>query len=290
MAELGTSAGESPRAVAPAPHLASRRPWLQWALSVLVTLLVVVVGVSAAGNDNLAWPVVAEYLFNPKILQGLWTTVYLSVTIMVIALVLGSALAVCRLFGNALLRRVAATYVWFFRSVPVLVQIVFWYNAGAIAQRVSLGIPFTDLGVSVATNDLVTPLSAAVLGLGLAHGAFASEYIRGSLISVQAGQILAGESLGMTGSTIFRVVILPQAIPIAIPSLGSEFVTILKATSLVSVIGLADVLYAAQVISAQNFQVIPLLIVASIWYLVLVSLFEALRHYLERRTRKWETR
>ena len=164
----------------------------------------------------------------------------------------------------------------------MLVQLIFWYNLGALFPELSIGIPFTSWGLSMPTNTLISPVTAAVLGLGLNEGAYMSEIIRSGLLSVDAGQRQAATALGMTrGKALWRIV-LPQAMPVIIPPTGNQTIGMLKTSSLVSVISLSDLLYSAQTIYSRNFQTIPLLIVACLWYLAATTVLSFLQARIER--------
>ncbi|MDG2260670.1 MAG: amino acid ABC transporter permease [Paracoccaceae bacterium] len=237
---------------------------------------------SIAGNDNFGWPVVGQYLFDDRIMSGLLLTSWLTVVTMVIGVVLGTILAIMAMSSNGVISVVANSYLWFFRGTPVLVQLIFWYNLAALFPDLSIGIPFTSLWYSVDTNTVITPVMAAILGLGLNEGAYMSEIIRSGLMSVDSGQRQAAKSLGMTnGKSLWRIVI-PQAMPIIIPPTGNQTIGMLKTSSLVSVIALSDLLYSAQTIYSRNFQTIPLLIVACIWYLSATSILTAIQSRIER--------
>lgn len=193
---------------------------------------------------------------------------------------------------NAVISTVAKGYIWFFRGTPVLVQLIFWYNLGALFPELSLGIPFTDWAVSAPTNSLISPVTAAILGLGLNEGAYMSEIIRSGLLAVDPGQRQAATSLGMTARKALWRVVLPQAMPIIIPPTGNQTIGMLKTSSLVSVIALSDLLYSVQTIYSRNFQTIPLLIVACIWYLAATTVLSFLQAWIERhfaRSRKTST-
>jgi len=201
-------------------------------------------------------------------------------------LVLGTLLAVMRLSPNLLLSTLSWLYIWFFRSVPVLVQLIFWYNFGALYATISLGIPFGPTLYSASTNALITPMFAALAGLGLAQAAYTAEVIRAGIVSVPHGQTRAARALGMQPMTIFRRIVLPQAMRVIIPPVGNEVISMVKSTSLVSVIALSELLYTAQLIYARTYETIPLLIVASLWYLIIVSVLSVGQHVLERKFRQ----
>jgi polar amino acid transport system permease protein len=173
-------------------------------------------------------------------------------------------------------------YIWFFRGTPVLVQLLFWYNIAALYPKIALGIPFGPAFVHADANTLITPFTAAILGLGLNEGAYMAEIVRAGIISVDAGQSDAAQSLGMTRLQTMRRIVLPQAMRVIIPPTGNETISMLKTSSLASVIVVTELLYAAQLIYSVNFKTIPLLIVASIWYIVCTSVLYVGQYYLER--------
>ena len=269
-----------PQRVVPLRHTGT------WVASAAVALVAALMLVSIATNPAFGWPVVAEYMLNPQILLGLLRTLELTVAAMAIGLVLGTALAMMRLSPNRLLSVVAWLYIWFFRSVPALVQLIFWYNFGALYPVIALRVPFGPTLFSADTNALITPMFAALAGLGLAQAAYTAEVIRAGILSVPHGQTRAALALGMGPLTTFRRIVFPQAMRVIIPPVGNEVISMVKNTSLVSVIALAELLYTAQLIYARTYETIPLLIVASVWYLVLVSVLSAGQHVLERRYRQ----
>ncbi|MFC0410852.1 amino acid ABC transporter permease [Roseomonas elaeocarpi] len=262
-----------------------RHPWT-WAASVVVVAIAAMVAVSVATNPAFQWPVVASYMLDGQILTGLARTLGLTVVAMAMGLVLGTLLAVMRLSRNPLLSTVSWLYIWFFRSVPVLVQLIFWYNFGALYSTLSLGIPWGPSFYTVDTNALITPVFAALAGLGLAQAAYTAEVIRGGIASVPRGQVRAAMALGMTPGLIFRRIVMPQAMRVIIPPVGNEVISMVKSTSLVSVIALAELLYTAQLIYSRTYETIPLLIVASLWYLIIVSVLSVGQQFLEHRYRQ----
>jgi polar amino acid transport system permease protein len=191
-------------------------------------------------------------------------------------------MAVMRLSLNPLVSGASWLYIWFFRGTPVLVQLLFWYNIAALYPRIDLGIPFGPAFIHADANTLITPFTAAILGLGLNEGAYMAEIVRAGIISVEEGQSDAAQSLGMTRLQAMRRIVLPQAMRVIIPPTGNETISMLKTSSLVSVIAVADLLYGAQIIYSVNFKTIQLLIVASLWYLALTSILYIGQYYLER--------
>jgi polar amino acid transport system permease protein len=258
-----------------------RRPG-RWVAAAIVLVLAVSIVRSIVTNPHFEWGVVGEYLFDERILEGLRVTIELTVIAMAIGVVLGMVLAVMRLSPNPLVSGGSWLYIWFFRGTPVLVQLLFWYNVSALYPKIALGIPFGPAFVHLSANTLITPFTAAILGLGLNEGAYMAEIVRAGIISVPEGQADAARSLGMTRLQTMRRIVLPQAMRVIIPPTGNETISMLKTTSLVSVIAVGDLLYAAQNIYSTNFKTIPLLIVASIWYILCTSVLYVGQYYLER--------
>jgi polar amino acid transport system permease protein len=258
-----------------------RRPG-RWLAVGFVLLLAAMFAHSLATNGAFEWSVVREYLIVGPILDGVRLTVVLTLIGMSIGVVLGAILAVARLSDNPIVSYAAAVYIWFFRGTPLLVQLIFWYNLGALYPRLSIGIPFGPTLASASANSLISPLTAALLGLGLNEGAYMAEIVRGGILSVDHGQTLASEALGMSRLTMMRRIILPQAMRSIVPPTGNEVISMVKSTSLVSVIALADLLYSAELIYARTYQTIPLLIVASLWYLLMITVLSVIQHYVER--------
>jgi polar amino acid transport system permease protein len=234
-------------------------------------------------NENLQWSVVWEYLFSREILAGLGRTLMLTFLSMILGLIIGTVIAVMRLSRNPVFQVTSWAWIWFFRGVPPLVQLVFWYNLGLLIPEVSIGIPFGPTLWSASTNSLITPLSAALLGLSFTESAYAAEMIRAGIQAISHGQTEAAATLGMTQAQTLRRIVLPQAVRIIVPPIGNDTISMLKFTSLVSVLALPDLLYSAQMIYSRTYQTIPLLIVATIWYLVLSTILTLAEHYIEHR-------
>jgi polar amino acid transport system permease protein len=258
-----------------------RRPG-RWVLAAIVLVVAVAVVRSVATNPNFQWGVVGEYLFDGRILHGLRVTIELTVIAMAIGIFLGVLLAIMRLSPNWLVSSASSFYIWFFRGTPVLVQLLFWYNIAALYPKVALGVPFGPSFIHADANTLITPFTAAILGLGLNEGAYMAEIVRAGIISVDPGQADAAQSLGMTRLQTMRRIVLPQAMRVIIPPTGNETISMLKTSSLASVIVVTELLYTAQLIYSVNFKTIPLLIVASVWYIVCTSVLYVGQYYLER--------
>jgi polar amino acid transport system permease protein len=235
-----------------------------------------------ATNPNFEWPAVAQYFAGAAILRGLGVSLGLTVIAMAIGVALGLLLAVARLSPSRPLHAGAALYIWFFRGTPLLVQLIFWYNLSTLVPTVAIGIPFGPNFAVWNTNDLISPVTAAIAGLGLNEAAYMAEIIRGGLLSVPRGQWETAQAFGMTHSRALRRIILPQAMRAIIPPTGNQLISMIKATSLVSVIAMADLLYSVQAVYNRTFQVIPLLTVAVIWYLLVTSVLNVVQGAVER--------
>jgi len=262
---------KSPMEQAPSVRLAKTYGFGSTAGAVIVVALMGALLASTLINPAFGWPVFAEYFFSEPILWGVLMTLVLTAISMFVAVALGTLLAIMRMSSNPILQAGSALFSWFFRGIPVLVQLIFWYNFALLFPNIG---PFP-------TNTVVTPLIAAILGLGLSMAAYMAEVVRGGILSVGAGQIEAIRSLGMTRAQGLRRVILPQAMRVVLPPMGNELIALLKWTSLASVIAVSELMHASSLIYSRNFQVIPLLLVAAAWYLVVTTVFSFGQRYLE---------
>lgn len=257
-----------------------RRTGLLVATALTLAFLALLVW-AIATNKAFAWPVVGKYLFHPSILRGLGNTLLLTVTIMVLATVIGTVVAIMRLSPSRILQSFANAYIWFFRGAPALIQLIFWFNLAIIMPVISLGLPGVGTLFSVRTNDVMTPFLTAVIALSLHEAGYMAEIIRAGITSVPAGQTEAASTLGMSRGRILRRIVLPQAMRFIVPPTGNEAINLMKATSLVTVIAVDDLLYSAQTIYARTFETIPLLIVVAFWYLAVVTIMSIGQHFLE---------
>jgi polar amino acid transport system permease protein len=260
-----------------------RHPW-RWVGAVFILLVAASLIRSIIDNQHFEWHLVGHYLFSSRITDGVLVTLKLTVISMAIGIVLGVVLAVMRLSPNKLVSGSSWLYIWFLRGTPLLVQIVFWNNIGALYPHISLGVPFGGPSIIDANANTLIPTSVAViLALGLNEAAYMAEIVRAGIISVSEGQTEAAQSLGMSRLQTLRLIVLPQATRVIIPPTGNEAIAMLKNTSLASVVAYAELLYSVQLIYSVNFETIPLLMVAVIWYLAMTSVFYVGQYFIERR-------
>ncbi len=247
-------------------------------LAVALVLLFFGFLVKSFAEGQIDWGTVGEYLTWPTIMWGLVNTIWMSVASMAVGILLGVICAIARGSPNPVLRGAAIFYAWFFRGTPVILQLLVWFNLALVFPHI--GIP----GVWEArTVAVMTPVVATLLGLGLNEGAYVSEIVRAGMLAVDIGQYEASKSIGMSYWTALRRIILPQAMRIVVPPLGNEFIGLIKTSSLASIIGFSDILRNAQDIYYANTRVVELLMVAGLWYLVVVSVLSLGQAVLERR-------
>jgi len=237
-------------------------------------------------NGRFEWAVVGQYLTVDAMVAGALLTLELTAIAMVLGVLLGIVLAVMRMSRSRLLASTSWGFVWFFRGTPLLIQLIFWFNLSALYPALSLGIPFGPAFVTGSSNAFITPFVAAVLGLSLNEAAYMAEIVRGGLLGVDRGQTEAAQALGMRRLHLLLRIVLPQAMRIIVPPVANQTLSMLKNTSLVSVLGAADLLHSAQIIYSRTYQTVPLLIVAALWYLAMTSVLSVGQYYVERYYRR----
>jgi polar amino acid transport system permease protein len=257
---------------------AARRPhWGRWLTATIIVVLLALIG-RAFANGQIEWAYVGRFLTVPVILHGIANTMLMAVLAMALGIFLGVVVAIMRLSPNPVLKSVAAGYTWLFRGTPLILQLLLWFN---------LALVFPTIGIpgfwSMRAVDVMTPFLSALLGLGINQGAYTSEVMRAGILSVDVGQYEAAQAIGMGRLRTLRRVILPQAMRVVTPPLSNEFIGMVKATSLASVIQYPELLHSAENIYYANSRVIELLIVAGLWYLLVVSILTPLQMLLERR-------
>lgn len=279
----------------PSLKIIEHRYYGRWFSALIVLAIVALLGTSIASNPNFEWDVVLQNLTENSILNGVLMTIKLTCISVLFGFAGGTLLAFMRLSANPVLAWVSWGYIWFFRAVPMLVQLFLWYNIAALYPKLSLSLPFVGEIWSAKTNQVISPFSAAVIALVTHQAAYAAEIIRAGIQSVNPGQLEAAKALGYRPSQIFWQTVLPQAMRTILPPAGNEVIGQLKTTAVVSVIALQDVLYSAQIIYQRTYEVVPLLLVATAWYLLMTSVLSVAQYYIERffsrgntpRTKKW---
>jgi polar amino acid transport system permease protein len=275
-----TDVDTSPQAIDAIPL---RHPW-RWVAAVVIVILLALFLYGVATNEAYRWQVFGEFLFNERILLGVFNTLQLTVYSMVLAIVLGVILAVMRLSPNPVFRSVSWVFLWIFRGTPIYVQLTFWGLIPTIYKNIQLGVPFGPSFFHLDLQALSIPFLLATLGLALNEAAYMAEIIRAGISSVPEGQLEASTALGMSWGMAMRRTVLPQAMRVIIPPTGNEVISMLKTTSLVTAVPYTLDLYsiATREIAAREFEPVPLLLVAAAWYLLVTSILMVGQFYLER--------
>ena len=251
--------------------------------AVIVAIFVAMLIHGMVTNPKFDWPTVWKYLFNEHVLDGIKWTLLLTIYAMVLATVLAIILAVMRKSSNPVLRWVSWFFIWFFRGTPVYTQLVFWGLLSVLIPKLAIGIPFGPEFWSIDTKTVLNATVATILGLGLNEAAYLSEIVRAGIEAVDPGQSEAAKALGMPPSMIMRRIVLPQAMRIIVPPTGNETIGMLKTTSLALAVPFTlELQFATNAIANRIYKTIPLLIVASIWYLVITSVLMIVQAQLEK--------
>jgi polar amino acid transport system permease protein len=272
-----------------------RHPWRWVAMAVLAVLIAMFVHLLVT-NKAFQWNFMVDNMFRPPIINGVRTTILLTIFAMLIGVVLGVIIAVLRLSPNPIMSKVAWVYTWFFRAIPRLVLCVLFGNLGILWPRLGLGVPFDqqigklfgvdDLSMKIFSVDartFIAGFTAGLLALALSEAAYMAEIVRAGIQSVDPGQTEASEALGLTRGQTLRRIVLPQALRVIVPPTGNEAIAMLKDTSLVSAVPVTNELfYQLRAVGSRTFQVFPMLVAACLWYLFLVSILMVGQYYLER--------
>jgi polar amino acid transport system permease protein len=264
------------------PRRRASRPG-QWtgvaALFVLVGLML-----NSLIRDKAArYPVIGHYLLSGSILSGVGVTVELSAICLVTGIVFGGCVAAMRMSGSVVLSSIARAYIWVLRSVPPLVQVLFWYNLGALYPHLVFRIPLAGWTVfDTNTDTVIHAFSAALIALSLNEAAYQAEVIRAGIRAPGAGQREAAAALGLSGVQAMALVVLPQSLRVLIPTIANQFIHLVKTTSIVSFIALSDLLFATEIIYNRTGEITPLLMVAIVWYLAIIGVATLIQAWLER--------
>ncbi|MFI6152374.1 amino acid ABC transporter permease [Kitasatospora sp. NPDC051170] len=259
----------------------ARHPW-RWAAGAVALVLLIQFGHGLATNPGWDWPTFRAYFTADVIVTAVGRTLELTVYGTLLGFVLGAGVAALRLSRSAILQTIAWAYVWVFRSIPLIVQLVFWFNLSYLYKEFGFGIPFGPTFGEFRTIDVLSALGAAVLGLGLHQAAFAAEIIRGGILAVDAGQREAAAALGIPRWRQAWRIVLPQAMRGILPAAANEVISLLKGTSVVYVMAIGELFYQAQVVYGRTGRVVPLLMVATVWYVVLTTVLSIGQYYVER--------
>ncbi|GAA0669133.1 amino acid ABC transporter permease [Kitasatospora atroaurantiaca] len=270
-----------PDDLADLPVVPARHPW-RWVAGAVAVVVVAQFLHGLATNPGWDWQTFNAFLTTETILRAVWVTLQLTFYGTVLGFALGAVVAFLRLSPSPILQTIAWTYVWAFRSIPLIVQLVFWFNLSYLYKRLGIGIPFGPTVWSFSTVDVLGALGAAVLGLALHQAAYAAEIIRAGVISVDGGQLEAAAALGIPRLRQIRRIVLPQAMRAILPNAANEVVSLFKGTSIVYVMAIGELFYQVQVIYGRTGRVVPLLMVATVWYVLLTTLLSIGQYYVER--------
>jgi polar amino acid transport system permease protein len=260
----------------------ARHP-LRWLATAAVLVLVAMAVHALITNKAFDWPTFSKYLLSESVLSAVLLTVELTLFGVVAGFILGTVLALMRISRSPLLSAISWGYTWIFRSVPLILQLLFWYNLAILYNELSFGVPFGPSFFAVNTMSLIPPFLAAGFGLALHQAAYAGEIVRAGFLSVDQGQREAAAALGIPAGRQLRRIVLPQAMRTIIPTAANEIIGMVKGTSVVYIMALPELFYQVQVIYTRNGRVIPLLLVATAWYLALTTVLSVIQYYVERR-------
>ncbi|WP_116141066.1 amino acid ABC transporter permease/ATP-binding protein [Trinickia diaoshuihuensis] len=259
--------------------------------TLLAAVLIAIVGNSVLGNPRWGWDVFAHWFFAEPVLSGLGRTLLLTALGALIGFALGVPVALARVSRSPLLAACAWAFVWIFRSIPLIVLLLILNNLGYLYEHVWLGVPFTHITFfEQPTTELIGPFLAAVLGLALNHAAFSAEVVRGGILSVDQGQLEAAAALGLPRGRQVRRIVLPQAMRSIVPTAFNDIIGLAKGTSVVYVLAMPELFYTVQIIYHRNLEVIPLLMVATVWYLIILTVLSAIQVHVERYFARGATR
>lgn len=265
------------------PVIPLRHP-LRWVATAVVLVVLAQVVHGLVTNPFYQWDRFAYWFLRPVVLDGLVITLYVTAACAVLALLVGVVLALARLSRSPVLQAVSWAYVWLFRSVPLIVVLLFLYNFSALYESVGLGVPFGPVFVSFGVTAVATETVIAIVGLTLVEAAYAAEIVRAGILSVDQGQHEAAAALGIPRAHQFRRIVLPQALRPIVPNYVNLLIGLVKSTSLVFYVSLLDLFGTVQSMGATYpGDIVPLLLVATVWYVLLTSVISVVQYHVERR-------
>jgi polar amino acid transport system permease protein len=274
---------------APPPRLPTEQRVLplrhpgRWITTAVVLVLLAQIVHGLVTNPFYQWDRFRYWFLRPVVLDGLGVTLEVTVWSAVLGLLFGILLAKARLSRSPVLRAVGWVYVWLFRSTPLIVLLLFLYNFGALYRTLSLGVPFGPAFVRFDESRLATDMAVAVLGLTLNEAAYAAEVVRAGILSVDQGQHEAAAALGLPKTYQFTRIVFPQALRTIVPSYVNQLIGLVKSTSLVYYVSLLDLFGTVQSMgSTYSGDIVPLLLVATVWYVILTSGVSVVQFHVER--------
>jgi polar amino acid transport system permease protein len=291
MTETKTAERAQPEAITAVPV---RHPG-RWVAIVVLAIVAAMFVHMLVTNDAFQWRFMLDNMFRPPVIEGVRTTLVVTVLAMIIGVALGIVIAMMRLSPNPILSGAAWLYTWFFRAVPRIVLLILFGNLGILYSSYGFGLPFDhqlgdlfgiDLNARLFSLDartILTGFMAGLLGLALSEAAYMAEIVRAGMKAVDPGQQEAAHALGMARGTTLRRIVLPQAMRVIVPPTGNETIAMLKDTSLLAFVPVTNELFfQLQAIGARTFQVFPMLVAACLWYLALTSVLMVGQFYVER--------
>ncbi|MEC3998596.1 amino acid ABC transporter permease [Actinacidiphila sp. DG2A-62] len=259
-----------------------RRPW-RWVATAVVLVLLAQVVHGLVTNPFFQWDRFRYWFLRPIILDGLVITLKVAALSAVFGLLGGIVLALARLSRSPVLRTVSWVYIWLLRSVPLIVVLLFLYNFSALYATLSLGVPFGPGFAHFDEARLASDTVVAVVGLSLNEAAYAAEVVRAGVLSVDQGQHEAAAALGLPRGYQFSRIVFPQALRAIVPSYVNQLIGLVKSTSLVFYVSLLDLFGKVETLgSTYPGDIVPLLLVATVWYVILTSVVSVVQFYVER--------
>jgi polar amino acid transport system permease protein len=264
---------------------------------VVIVVLVVMFVHMLGTNPAFEWRFMVRNMFKPPVIEGVRTSLLLTVYSMILGVALGIVVAVMRLSPNPIISRVAWVYTWFFRAVPRLVLCILFGNIAILYKEVTVGIPFGSkvfglFGLHAVngriwgadSRTLLSAFVAGMLALALSEAAYMAEIVRAGILAVDAGQTEAAQALGMSRGLTMRKVVLPQAMRVIVPPTGNETIAMLKDTALVAFVPVTNELFfQLTAIGSRTFRYFPMLVAACLWYAAMSSVLMVAQYFLEKR-------
>jgi polar amino acid transport system permease protein len=269
----------------------------RWVALAIIAIVVAMIISSFATNEKWNFPFAFEIMQQSPVIEGLWKgTIFGTVGAMILGIGLGIILAVMRLSTNPVLRGVAFVYIWFFRAIPRYVLLVLLGTGiGFLYPTLDIGVPFGQqiadaLGLDTSFtfytldyNVISTTIWVGILGLGLSEAAYMAEIARAGILSVDKGQAEAAQALGMPPGKTMRRVVLPQAMRVIVPPTGNETIAMVKDTSLlIAVPVIVELFFQAYQFGSRSFKIMPGIVAATLWYLIICSILMVLQARLEK--------